>query len=279
LSFDPPLEYYAVDNRIETTARGAQARIRLSRQPGSRQLLLWGSIPAGHASVRESIPVDDPALYAASALYAALTRRGISVAGRPVARHRSVTEDYDAYTGPVVASRTSPPLVHLLQVMDKVSQNLFAELMLREVGRATLHQATREAGLEELAAMLGEIGALKDESVLEDGSGLSRNALVTPRLITRLLSFVYGSKYRDDWMSLLPVGGEDGTLQHRLCCMTEGSGIRAKTGSLGRAIALSGYADSKTRGRLAFSILVDDFSGPPTAVRVWIDKIATALLE
>ena len=71
---------------------------------------------------------------------------------------------------------------------------------------------------------------------------------------------MHGSKYRDDWISLLPVGGEDGTLQRRLCCVADGRGIRAKTGSLSRGVALSGYADSKTNGRLAFSILVNNFS-------------------
>jgi len=279
LTLDPPLEYYVIDQRVATVARGGEAKIRIARQAGSRQILLWGSIPAGHAAIAETTAIDDPALYAACALYDALTRRGISVGGRPVARHRAATDDYEAPDGTVVASRTSPPLLQLLETMEKVSQNLFAELMLRETGRVMRHQATREAGLEELNALLTEIGATKEESRLEDGSGLSRNTLVTPRLVTRLLAFLNGTKYRDDWLSLLPVGGEDGTLANRLCCVSEGRGIHAKTGSLSRALALSGYADSKTRGRLAFSILVNDFSAPPSEVRAWIDKIASALLE
>ncbi len=151
--------------------------------------------------------------------------------------------------------------------------------MLREVGLTARHQGTREAGLEELEALLAELGAAKSESRLEDGSGLSRNAMVTPKLMTRLLAFMYGSRFRDDWISLLPAGGEDGTLQHRLCCIADGKGIRAKTGSLARALALSGYADSKSRGRLAFSIIANDFSASPAEVRAWIDKIAIALLE
>src|SRR5205823_3917899 len=122
---------------------------------------------------------------------------------------RSVADDYEAPAGAVVASRNSPPLLQLLQTLAKVSQNLHAELMLREVGRVTRHSGTREAGLEELSAMLAEMGASADESRAEDGSGLSRNALVTPHLITRLLANLYGSKYRDVWISLLPVGGED----------------------------------------------------------------------
>jgi len=279
LSIEPALEYYSIDQRVMTVARGSEAKIRIARQAGSRQILVWGSIPVGHASIAEPLAVDDPALYAAYALHDALTRRGVSVTGSAVARHRLATEDYVPSAGAVVASRTSPLLVDLLQVMDKVSQNLFAELMLREVGRAQRHMATREAGLEELDAMIVEMGGTKDEARLEDGSGLSRNALVTPRLMTKLLAYLFAGKYREEWISLLPVGGEDGTLRRRLCCVADGLGIRAKTGSLSRALALSGYADSKTQGRLAFSILVNDFSTPLAEVRQWIDKIATALTE
>jgi D-alanyl-D-alanine carboxypeptidase/D-alanyl-D-alanine-endopeptidase (penicillin-binding protein 4) len=279
LTLAPSLEYFAVDNRIATAAPGGEPSVKMSRDAGSRQLLLWGSIPAGHAEVREEVAIDDPALYAARALYDALTRRGIVIKGRPLARHRSVTDDYDPAEGPVLATRTSPPLSELLQMINKVSENLHAELMLREVGRMTRHAGTRDAGLEELASFLREAGGSAEEARMEDGSGLSRNTLVTPRLVTRILAYLYGSEQREVWIATLPVGGEDGTLSNRLCCASDGRGIRAKTGSLSRALTLSGYADSKTYGRLAFSILVNDFSAPAPEVRQWIDKIAIALLD
>jgi serine-type D-Ala-D-Ala carboxypeptidase/endopeptidase (penicillin-binding protein 4) len=297
LALDPAIEYYAIDNRLVTVgARAGNPRasnqspepaIRISRSPGSRQIEVWGSIPAGRERIAETLTIDDPALYAACALYDALTRRGVAISGRPVARHRTVFEDQEPSSGRDLASRTSPPLLQLLQVMDKVSQNLFAELMLRETGRVTRHRGTREAGVEELSALIGEIGGGKDDARLDDGSGLSRNALVTPRLFTRLLAHMNASKYRDEWLSLLPIGGEDGTLRRRFAESkaakgsgpADPSGIRAKTGSLARALALSGYAESKTQGRLAFSILVNDFAAPQSEVRAWIDKIALALLE
>ncbi len=318
LSLDPALEYYAIDARLITVGPKSEPRIRISRPPGSRQIEVWGSLPAGHEALREAIAIDDPALFAACALYDALTRRGITITGRPVARHRAAFEDEEPAMGTVMAARVSPPMLHLLQMMDKVSQNLFAELMLREVGRVTRRVGTREAGLEEMDALMTEIGAAKDESRLEDGSGLSRNALATPRSFTRLLAYLYGTKHRDEWLSLLPIGGEDGTLRKRF---TEARGIRAnaagvtanaggikantrginanaggikanapgiksnagsikaKTGSLSRALALSGYAESKSHGVLAFSILVNDFSAPQAEVRAWIDKIAVTLLD
>lgn len=279
ISLSPAIEYYAIDNRIVTVARGGEARIRISRVQNSRQLLLWGSIPAGHAAVGETLAVDDPALFAAEALYDALARRGVAITGKAVARHRAVNDDYDPGPSVELAARVSPPLVELLQVTDKTSQNLHAELMLREVGRFTRHMGTREAGLEEMATLFKDAGASAGDARVEDGSGLARNVMVAPRLMTKILTLLYESKYRDAWISLLPVGGEDGTLKNRLCCTVDAANIHAKTGTLSRAIALSGYARSKTNGWLAFSIIVNSFSAPSSEVRKWIDKIALELTE
>jgi serine-type D-Ala-D-Ala carboxypeptidase/endopeptidase (penicillin-binding protein 4) len=276
LSFSPPIEYYAVDNRIVTVSKGGEARIRVSKVQNSRQLLLWGSIPAGHAAFGETLAVDDPALFAAEALYDLLTRRGVTITGKPVARHRTVSDDYDPLPSVELASRVSPPLIELLQVTDKTSQNLHAELMLREVGRAIRYTGTREAGLEEMTALFKEAGASAGDARLEDGSGLARNVMVAPRLMTRILAHLYASKYREAFISLFPIGGEDGTLKNRMADHPE---IHAKTGTLSRAIALSGYVESKTRGWLAFSIIVNSFSAPSSEVRKWIDKIALELTE
>ncbi|MCU1336386.1 MAG: D-Ala-D-Ala carboxypeptidase [Bryobacterales bacterium] len=282
IAFQPAIEYYAVDNRVITVAGEKEARIRLTRMPGSRQLLVWGSIPLAGATVRETVAIDDPALFAACALYDALSRRGVAIRGHPVARHRSVSEDPLPVDGDVIATNTSPPMVEMLQVIEKVSQNLHAELILREVARVTRGSGTRESGLQEMAAWLPSIGITTEEWRAEDGSGLSRNDEVSPHAVTRLLRYMAASKQGAAWVSLLPVGGEDGTLARRMCCVPDASAakqVRAKTGTLTRAIALSGYADSRTRGRLAFSILVNNFSAPAAEVRAWIDKIALTLVD
>ena len=115
--------------------------------------------------------------------------------------------------------------------------------------------------------------------VSEDGSGLARNDEVTPRALTQLLVAMDKGEQRGVWRSLFPVGGQDGTLSSRLCCSSEPVSIRAKTGSLSRAIALSGYADSKSNGRLAFSILVNNFAASAAEVRAWVDRLAMVLVE
>jgi len=286
MSVSPTVEFLTIDHRVVTGARGSSLAIHLRQVPGSRQWIVTGNVPAGHAPVAEFLPVDDPAEFAATALYDALVRRGVAIHGRPVARHRALGVEYAPPAGEEIATRQSPPLGELLRMLEKVSQNLHAELILREVGRVRRQEATTEAGAAEMSAFVRTLEASMEptevrapESRVDDGSGLGRNSLVAPRLVTKLLEREYTSPDRELWISLLPVGGEDGTLEHRLCCVSDGAAIHAKTGTLGRAVALSGYANSTTSGWLAFSILVNDFSAPGSEVRAWVDKIALALIE
>lgn len=283
LSLSPSLEYYVIDNRIRADA--VERAIRIERFAGSRQIRLWGSLPPGQVS-ELLVAIDDPALYAAHALADALRRRGVSVAGRAVARHRFANEVADLKTGDgrpaggvELARRSSPPLIEILRIIDKVSQNLHAELVLREVGRARRRIGSREAGLEELYAFLTDAGVDRSEYRFEDGSGLSRLNLVTPSAVVKLLSYMHLSPHRDAWVSLLPVGGEDGTLSTRFTGMPGASRIRAKTGTLSHVSALSGYAESASRGPLAFAIICNNYNSPSSEIRDVIDKISILATE
>jgi D-alanyl-D-alanine carboxypeptidase/D-alanyl-D-alanine-endopeptidase (penicillin-binding protein 4) len=271
----PEVEYFAIDNRIATGEPKSAAHIRVVRTGNARGLEFSGSVPPGGVFA-ETVPVDDPALFSAMALYEALTRRGVEIRGVPLARHRAPGEEKTGVSGRLWAMRTSPALPEILQTVDKVSQNLHAELMLREVGLVKGTDGTREAGLKVMEGFMRTIGAAPDENRVDDGSGLSRNSQVTPKLVTRLLLHMAPN---DVYLSLLPIGGEDGTLSHRLCCGVQARNVVAKTGTLNRSVALSGYAESKTYGKLAFSIIVNNFPARAVDVQPWVDKIALALTE
>ena len=287
LELTPGLEYYVIDHRIRA-GPGAQPRVRVERLPGSRQLRLWGTIPEeGSAETRLSLAVDDPALYAATAFYEALLRRGVIITGGPQARHRFANEVADLRNGAApaaggafeLARRDSPPLAELLRVIDKVSQNLHAELMLREVGRARRNLGSREGGLEEMRQFLAEAGIDEASYRFEDGSGLSRLNLVAPAATVKLLAYLYRSPQREAWVSLLPIGGEDGTLANRFEGNPEGRRVRAKTGTLSHVSALSGYIESRSRGALAFSVMVNNYQGASSEIRPISDKICLLLTE
>lgn len=281
LFLSPAMEYYFLDNRVRI-GPGLENKVYVERLSGSRQLRLWGTMSSDPvSSVTLRVAIDDPALYAAHALADALGRRGVQIAGRPRPRHWYANQEGapPAPDGLELARRNSPPLVEILRIIDKVSQNLYAEMVLREVARARKGIGSREAGLGEARAFLAEMGIEDADCHFVDGSGLSPADLVTPAAVVKLLRHMHGSPVRDAWISLLPVGGEDGTLSVRFEGKPEARRIHAKTGTLDHAAALSGYAESRSHGLVAFSILTNNFNAPGAEIRAVIDKIALLLTE
>jgi D-alanyl-D-alanine carboxypeptidase/D-alanyl-D-alanine-endopeptidase (penicillin-binding protein 4) len=280
ITLTPPFENFAIDNHVATTERG-ERKIEVYRSASGRELHLWGTIPKGDAGFAQELAIGDPALYAAEVLRDALLRRGISIRGNAVARHRFPDETASDHPKleVVLAEHRSPPLFDLLQVVDKVSQNLHAEMFLREVAIASGHAGSREAGLASMDEFLAGIGISRDEYQFTDGSGLSRATLVSPAAITQLLVHMNQSPHREDWLTLLPIGGEDGTLGSRFAGHPEARAIRAKTGTLDHVKAISGYADTTAQGRLAFSLLVNNFEEPAPAVTKTMDELVLALLQ
>jgi serine-type D-Ala-D-Ala carboxypeptidase/endopeptidase (penicillin-binding protein 4) len=282
IMLSPSLEYFSIDNRVRTEAGGAR-KLAFDRSSSGRQLHIVGVIPAGDAGITELLAVDDPAVYVGEVLRDALLRRGIAVQGSDVARHRFSDDAPDSPEATtlhfVLAEKTSPPLSEILRVVDKVSQNLHAEVMLREVGLVTGHSGSREGGLAEMQDFLTTAGISKDAYRFMDGSGLSRGTLVSPAAITKLLGYMYKSSNRDLWMSLLPIAGVDGTLATRFQDHPEAQAIRAKTGSLSHVRAMSGYADTTRYGPVAFSFVVNNFDAPTVEISRLLDQIGMALLE
>ncbi len=160
-----------------------------------------------------------------------------------------------------------------------MSQNLHAELALRAVGRARRNLGSREAGLEEIQAFLAEAGIDSDAYNIADGSGLARLNLVTPATVVKLLRYMYNSPARENWISLLPVGGQDGTLSARFGDSALAGRIHAKTGTLAHVSALSGYVQRPDGSWVAFSILVNNYNGRSTEVRAVMDRICTLIME
>jgi D-alanyl-D-alanine carboxypeptidase/D-alanyl-D-alanine-endopeptidase (penicillin-binding protein 4) len=279
IALAPALEYYTVENRVRTVAAHGERRIHSHRAAGSYQLELWGTIPLGDRGEDMALGIEDPAQYAALALRQALEERGIAVAGGAVARHLLPGEAAEPDAGQELARRVSAPLLEDLRITDKVSQNLHAEMALRAVGRALRNEGSREAGLEELKIFLAGAGVTPDGYDIHDGSGLARINLVTPHTVVELLRHMYAGPQRETWISLLPVGGRDGTLSTRFGGNAAASRIHAKTGALAHVNALSGYALRANGDWVAFSILVNNYNVPAGEIRGMMDRICTLILE
>ena len=280
IALTPPFENFTIDNRVLTTARGTR-KIESYRSASGSELHVWGVIPKADPGYSLELAVGDPALYAAQVLRSALVRRGVSIPGSAIARHHFPDEPSEtpAQLAVLLAEHRSPPLFDLLQVVDKVSQNLHAEMLLREVAVASGRPGSRDAGLAAMDEFLSTIGIASDEYQFTDGSGLSRATLVSPTAITKLLAYMNQAPHHDEWLGFLPIGGEDGTLGSRFPGHPEARAIRAKTGTLDHVKTLSGYAETASYGRVAFSLLVNNFEEPGPGVTKTIDQLVLALLH
>lgn len=262
---DPEFSYFVVLNRV-VTDESAAAHIDISRPPGSNELILSGTIGRRAPKVEQYVATPDPALFAASALKAQLEERGISVYGLARARHRDLSSVPDPLTearvvsapeGTVLASLDSAPLYQIVQVVNKVSQNLHAEMLLREVALATRGVGTVAAGLEERTKFLAEAGIDSAAFDLADGSGLARQDLTTPDSTVQLLRYMWQRPERDSWLASLPVGGIDGSLRRRFKNLLGAERIHAKTGSLAHVSTLSGYLQAKSGKWIIFSVMIN----------------------
>ena len=288
LTLNPRMEFYRIENRVRTVAVGGERRIHFHRIPGSREALLWGGIPLKDRGQDLLVSVEDPAEFAAQALRNALEARGVAVGGAARAEHLSPDQLADLTQAPApeasagieLARRVSSRLIEDLRITAKVSQNLHAELLLRAVGRARRNVGSFEAGMAEMKAFLQEVGVEPTGYTLLDGSGLSRLDLITPATVVKLLRFMYDSPARENWLSILPVGGQDGTLSNRFGGTPAAGRVYAKTGSLSHVTALSGYIQRLDGNWVAFSILVNNYGGRGVGeVRGVMDRICNLILE
>jgi D-alanyl-D-alanine carboxypeptidase/D-alanyl-D-alanine-endopeptidase (penicillin-binding protein 4) len=155
----------------------------------------------------------------------------------------------------VLAAHDSPPLGVDIRVINKVSQNLHAEMLLRLLGREKGASGSVAGGLEVLRGFLTQAGLSQEEYLFYDGSGLSRLNLVSPQATVKLLRYAASQPWGPEFIDTLPLAGVDGTLAGRFKTLPAGTVLRAKTGTLDHVNVLSGYLTTATGRRLVFSIL------------------------
>ena len=264
-----------IRNEVSTAAGETARRISMSQRPGDAAVTVSGEVPLGFEPFKMTVAVPDPPLYFARAFRAALVARGIIVAGAA----RSAATDPpgpSAPDAPTFVRHRSPPLSVIGATLMKVSQNLYAELLLR-----TLGAAAGKPGTDALADALTGWGMSSGAVAVGDGSGLTRYNLVTASTVDLVLSRMFTSAVsREPWIATMPVAGQDGTLQRRLKGTPAEGRVFAKTGSIAYVRALSGYARSLDDQWIQFTILANNFAGPGAAADVdrATDQIVTLLV-
>ncbi|MGH9561039.1 MAG: D-alanyl-D-alanine carboxypeptidase/D-alanyl-D-alanine endopeptidase, partial [Terracidiphilus sp.] len=292
LSTQPAASLETLAHAVTTSAPGGMPEIAVVRQPGSNFLLLRGTIPAGHGPVKLDLAMIAPAETAAREIKDLLQTRGVRVTGGIRVQHSAPPETTAAgepvlpsappQSDPqrlVLAEHLSPPLRESVQLTNKISQNLHAEIYLRTVGREKLGLASTAAGLKVERGFLQSAGIPEGDVLLSDGSGLARDDLVTPRAMVDLLRYASRASWAREYLTSLPISGVDGTLNGRMRHSLATGLIEAKTGATERVHALTGYATTVRGEYLVFSIFCNNDAQHAAEATKPVDDIATAMVE
>jgi len=296
----PATSFMTIVNRATTTARGTRGDLRIYRGLGANSLEISGTLPIGDAGFVGGVSIPDPALAFVSMLRDALLTRGVKVDGRlrtitsrsggsiapdPRANLMQLTNVQQPPAPIEIASLPSPAFNSIAAQTLKPSQNQYTELILRTLGK-TQPQLSNESGrtrddeengLEVVKNFLRQAGVGDNDVALNDGSGLSRNDLISANSTIQLLTFMSKHKYFAQFREALPIAGVDGTLRTRMRGTPAEGNVRAKTGSLSSVASLSGYVTTAAGERLVFSMMLNNYPDAAAVRRDSIDAIAVLL--
>lgn len=272
----PHIQEFVVKNEVLTVAPKEKADLRLTREPGSDTVVVSGTLPSKSDPRKLVLAIQEPAEHAATLLARLLTERGVKWRGKIRAQH---DPDPAEATRTVLAEHVSIRLGDSIKLVNKISQNLHTEVLLRAAARLDGRWNDPEDLLQFPKAFYAKAGIAPDDVVQSDGSGLSRHDLVTPRAFVALLEYAQKQPWFPEYYASLPVAGMDGTLNERMKDSPITGRVHAKTGSVAHVRALSGYAETPGGRKLIFSFLSNNQFGKNHEVHDTLDGLCLAMLE
>ena len=270
----PVTGYVEIVNRATTGSSRRESTIEVARslRRGRNTVTVTGRIPAGSGGGVWNRNVDDPAAYFGALFTEDLAKCGIRIDG--------CVRKASAPTGArVLVEHRSKPLAVIVRDLNKYSNNFIAEQLLKAVSAHTLGPpGTTAGGVSLAAALLRSVGVDSLAFRVADGSGLSRENLMTPRALLALSRHMladFGTA--PEFAASLSVGGIDGTLARRMGGDDLRGAVRGKTGHLDGVSAVCGLLHTATRGDLLFSMISNGFECGSPAMRAIEERVLGVL--
>ena len=274
----PPLELFQLESSASTTGSRRRAGLRIDRKETLSEewvLTVAGRIHRRTESYDKWVAVADPVRFFGAALRAAFVEEGIEITGRvlpspDLARASAVWRR-------VTTHRTD--LLTVLEVVNKRSQNFYAESVLKLLGALTCDRGSWPDGIRAASELLAEAGIDEGTYHLADGSGMSRENRFSPEQLTRLLRHMFFHRWGAQYVRTLPYSGErDLRWSRRLSDGPYRGNVMAKTGYLSGVSTLSGYAKARSGKVYAFSILMNGIRAEWRA-KAAQDRIVRAVID
>jgi serine-type D-Ala-D-Ala carboxypeptidase/endopeptidase (penicillin-binding protein 4) len=273
----PRTQDFIVDNQVTISAANVKADLTLTREPGAHLVVLRGTLPEKSAPRKLVLAIEEPALHAATLLKAMLEQRGVEISGGVRARHDAIIAE--GITPTVLAEHVSIPLGDSVKLVNKISQNLHTEVLLRTAMRQAGTWNSFDDVAKFAADFYAQVGIAPKDMIQTDGSGLSRHDLVTPRAMLTLLQYAQTRPWFESFFASLPVAGVDGTLEERMKNTPAAGRVHAKTGSVEHVRTMSGFADTAGGRRLTFSFMSNNEYGKNHETTDAMNGICLAMIE
>jgi serine-type D-Ala-D-Ala carboxypeptidase/endopeptidase (penicillin-binding protein 4) len=254
ISMTPDVGDVTLENRTQTGASGSDDTIDFFRIPNSMMLWAQGNVASDSKGGTEYFAMPDPNLFTARAFRRMLNEAGISILGTT----RSTTDSIkfaNARTAPPLAELKSRPLKDWIFPILNTSQNWYAEMLLKELGKQFGKAGSWSEGIEvERRFLIDSVGADSTQFRLSDGSGLSSVNFVSPLTFTKLLLFMRSHPNFQTFVAGLPQSGNTGSLKRRFVATPLEGKVWAKTGSISGVNTLSGYFELNNGKTYTFSV-------------------------
>jgi len=275
ITFTPDFGTVAFENRTRTVPAGQPTTIDFFREPGTLRVWAEGDVALSSRGGKEYFALPDPDLYTAWAFRSVLADSGIAILGTTRST-RDSTAFQAARQGAALAEAASRPLKDWIFPILNTSQNWYAEMLLKQLGRQFGDGGSWKGGLAVERRFL--IDSMRVDSLqfsLRDGSGLSSSNLVSPRAFATLLAWMRAHPRFASFAAGLPQSGQRGSLKSRFVGTPLEGQVHAKTGSISRVNTLSGYIEQPGR-TLIFSVEANNHT---LGSRVMIPKIDSLVVQ
>lgn len=276
LEYEPKTSYITMENDLVTVPADSLTHYDYHRADGTNHMRFFGQISQSRGLIKDYITVHNPALYTSTVFSEVLSEQGITTAGKiREISYKDTIPEYGKMTQ--LVAYPSPPLSEIVEVINKKSQNFYAEQLFKLVGLKRTGEGSFSGGRQGVNSFLAGIGIETEHMHVMDGSGLSRRNLISPFQIGTVLRYMYSGKNSDYYLESLPIGGGDGTLGSRFKGSVAAGRVRAKTGYVGFVRSLSGYVQTKDDHQLIFSILVNHYVTNTSVINEFQDNVVTLL--
>ncbi|HEV2719690.1 MAG TPA: D-alanyl-D-alanine carboxypeptidase/D-alanyl-D-alanine-endopeptidase [Thermoanaerobaculia bacterium] len=270
VQLDPPTSFLTLQSSC-TTGRGLPF---ITRYRGTNTIVVRGGVPARTGPTEVFVAIENPIQYFASVTHEAFLRDGVTTKGEIVITPVDARPDWRA------VAQHSTPLNVIVFIINKKSQNHYAEELVKIIGAQVKHEGTWPGGTGAVKEWLtGKLGVPEGEFSPADGSGMSRDNRASANAFVHLLRYMWKSPYREDFVSSLPYSGDpDAKFGKRLRGAPYARQVYAKTGYIVGVVGLSGYVHGASGKIYAFSFLFNRYHTGVYAVYHLQDEMLKELI-